>query len=177
MGALRIDLGSGQQHEAGWTGVDVSPESGAEVVHDLTAAPWPFGDDSVDEARSTHFLEHLTGPQRVAFMDELWRVLKPGAECQIVVPYWSSMRAVQDYTHQWPPLCEASFLYFNKGWRAQNKLDHYAVKCDFDFTYGYVLAPHLLTRAEEYRTFAVGNYLNAVSDLQVTLTKRAKAPG
>lgn len=172
MGALRIDLGAGQQKEEGWTSVDISPDSGADIIHDLRDRPWPFGDDSVDEARCVHFLEHLTGVERMQFMDELYRVLKPGATCLVIVPYWSSMRSIQDPTHQWPPLCEASFLYFNKGWREQNKLSHYPISCDFDFGYSYYLNPNLSIRAEEYRTFAAGNYLNSITDLQVTLTKR-----
>lgn len=173
MGALRLDLGAGQRKEEGWTSIDISPESGADIVHDLRQTPWPFGDDSVDEARALHFLEHLGGMERMAFLDELWRVLKPGANVLIIVPYWSSMRAYQDPSHAWPPICEASMLYANRGWREQNGLSHYPIKCDYDFNYSYILGQHLGVRAEEYRSFAVANYLNAVTDIQFTLTKRA----
>jgi hypothetical protein len=109
----------------------------------------------------------------MAFMEELWRVMAVDAKATIITPYWSSMRAVQDPTHAWPPVCEASYLYFNKKWREDNKLSHYPITCDFDFGYGYNLHPGLHQKNGEYRDFAVANYINSVMDLQVVLTRRA----
>jgi hypothetical protein len=82
------------------------------------------------------------------------------------------MRAIQDPTHACPPICEASYLYFNKKWREDNKLDHYGASCDFDYTYGYNLGPGLAQKNDEYRQFAVANYVNSAADLQVVLTRR-----
>lgn len=106
-------------------------------------------------------------------MDELWRVLIPEGKVTIIVPYWSSMRSVQDFTHEWPPVAESSFLYFNKTWREQNKIDHYLCKCDFDFGYGYIADPETAGRNTESQSFWIKHYTNAISDLQVVLTKRA----
>jgi hypothetical protein len=108
-------------------------------------------------------------------MNELYRVLKPGAKATVVSPYWSSMRSIQDYTHEWPPVCEASFLYFNKNWREQNKLEHYLdASCDFDFTYGYGVSNSSFTsRSDETKAFAISHYNNVADDLQVVLTKRS----
>ena len=90
----------------------------------------------------------------------------------VISPYFASHRAYQDYTHKWPPVCENSFLYFNKGWRDVNRLDHYDATCDFDFTYGYVMAQDWAQRSQEARDFAVRQYWNVVADLQVVLTKK-----
>jgi hypothetical protein len=105
-------------------------------------------------------------------MDELYRVLVVGGKCQIWVPYYSSMRSVQDPTHAWPPVAESSFLYFNKEWRKQNLLDHYPVRCDFDFSYSYLVDGIWGMRNDETKAFAIRNYLNSVTDLQVELVKK-----
>ena len=170
---LKLDLGCGDNCKEGFTGVDNAKGCSAKIKHDLTVTPWPFESDSVDEVHSSHFLEHLTGPERILFMDELWRVMKVGAKATIQVPYWSSMRSVQDPTHQWPPLCEASFLYCNRGWREQNKLTHYLGKCDFDFGYGYQVSQETALRSQEVQSAWIAHNINTVSDLVVTLTKRA----
>jgi len=65
-------------------------------------------------------------------------------------------------------------MYFNKQWRDANKLEHYGIKSDFDFTYGYMVDPAWQNRSEEARNFAIRFYINAVSDIQVVMTKRAE---
>lgn len=170
---IRLDLGAGDNCREGFTGVDNAKGCSAKIKHDLTVTPWPFESDSVDEVVSSHFLEHLTGPERILFMDELWRVMKVGAKATIQVPYWSSMRAVQDPTHQWPPICECSFLYFNKGWRENNKLTHYLGKCDFDFGFAYQVTQKTASRHQDVQMEWAAHNINTVDDLVVTLTKKA----
>lgn len=200
---LRLDLGCGQNPRDGFLGVDRAETEEAFYVADLMKFPWDLRvskhadvksapliglhqiggrlpDGVVAEVYCSHFFEHIPGPTRFSWMDELWRVLKPpsspgakdGGTATILVPYYSSMRAVQDPTHAWPPVCEASFLYFNRQWRVDNKLDHYPVSCDFDFTFGHALAPDVAMKNDEARAFALGHYINAAADLQVILTKR-----
>lgn len=181
--SVKFDLGCGFNKQPGFTGVDLYGEP--DVRFDLMTTPWTFAaDNSVDELWCSHFFEHLSGPQRIAFMDECWRVLRggtldthgnvetPGGKLTIICPYYTSMRASQDPTHVWPPISEATFLYFNKGWRAMNKLEHYLGTCDFDFSYGYMLYPDWQARNQETRDFAIKHYNNVVSDIQVALTKR-----
>lgn len=168
--ALKLDLGCGQNVRKGYIGVDIAHCKGVSIVHDLTQIPWPFDDNSVTEIYSGHFFEHLNGAERIAFMQECYRILKPKAQMTIIVPHWSSMRSIQDPTHAWPPISETSFLYFNKDWREQNKLDHYPITCDFDFGYGFSLDPDVTVRNSDYQAFASKHYVNAVVDLHVTLT-------
>jgi hypothetical protein len=54
----------------------------------------------------------------------------------------------------------------------QNKLDHYNIKSDFDFSYGYAWSPDWATRSEDARAFAVKHYNNVVLDIQLILTKK-----
>ena len=172
--ALKLNLAAGRQRLDGFLSVDIAPLEGVDVVTDLTITPWPWADGSVEEVFCSHFVEHLDGDQFIRFMNELGRILAPAGKATIIAPYYTSMRAWQDPTHK-RAIREATFLYFNKAWRAQNQLDHYPMTCDFDFTYGYAFAPQWALRNEEARTFALAHYLNVVTDLHVTLTKREPA--
>ena len=169
---LKLDLGCGQRCQPGFTGVDKFGTPN--IQFDLMTFPWTFAaDSSVDEVWCSHFFEHIPGPTRIPFMDELWRILKVGGKATIITPYYSSMRAVQDPTHAWPPICEASYLYFNAEWRRINMLDHgYLGTCDFDFTYGYIPDQEITLWNQERRDNAIKRNINVVNDLQVTLTKR-----
>ena len=175
---LKLDLGSGDNVREGFMGIDFVATEGVKKsggrAWDLKKTPWPWKDESVIEVNCSHFLEHLTGLERIPFMDELYRVLAFKGTALIITPYWSSMRAVQDPTHQWPPICEASYLYFNKPWRITNKLDHYGSKADFDYTYGYQVDGMWVNRNQETRDFAIRNYVNSIMDLHVTLVKNPR---
>lgn len=179
---MKLDLGCGQNKKEGFIGIDAIAKCNPDVVWDLRKTPWeidgvPIADQSVEEVFSSHFLEHLSGWERMPFMNELWRVMKVDAKATFVFPYGLHKRAVQDPTHAWPTLVEESFMYFNRGWRELNKLDHYPLTCDFDFTYGYALdegEPLLLgSRAQQFQMMAVKHYVNSVADLQIVMTRRA----
>lgn len=171
---LKLDLGSGQSPREGFEGVDFVAAPGVKHVVDLLKFPWPFKSASVEEVHCSHFFEHVPAKLRGKWMDELYRVLVPEGKATIICPYYTSIRATQDFTHEWPPISPNSFLYFNKGWREQNKLTHgwYDLRCDFDFVYGYAINANWAARNDEARNFAVQNYINAIDDLHVTLTKR-----
>lgn len=169
---LQLDLACGRRKKPGFIGVDISPETDADVVCDLRRRPWPWRDGSVVEVYCGHFFEHLTGPERIAFMEELWRVLAPGGTATIVTPYAWSWRAVADPTHAFPPVLPESYLYFNRQWRQDNRLGYYPIRCDFDFNYAYVFSPDVAFPDEAAQGQGLLHYLNVVDDLQVTLTKR-----
>lgn len=64
------------------TTIDIDPNCGADVIHDLNVTPWPFEDDTFDEIHAYEVLEHL-GKQGdyVSFFaqfSEIYRILKPG---------------------------------------------------------------------------------------------------
>ena len=170
---LKLDLGCGATKREGFLGVDLHQTDAVDVLCDLRGVPWPWPDSSVGEVVSSHFLEHLDGPERIMFMDELWRVMAVDAQATIIVPYYNSIRASQDPTHKWPPVSEASFLYFNRQWRSDNGLAHYLGHCNFDFAYSYVTDNAWASRNQETRDFALRHYTNVVLDLSVLLTKRA----
>lgn len=171
---LKLDLGCGDRKTPGYKGVDKFKTKSTDFVVDLLQFPWPWADGEVEEAVCSHFFEHIPGSDRPRFMDELHRVLKKGGKATIVVPYGNSNRAIQDFTHAWPPVVAESFLYFNKKWRDENKLTHgfYAMQCDFDFGYGFAVDNDVAVKSHEAQAFSVKHYVNAATDMQVTLTKR-----
>jgi hypothetical protein len=169
---LKLDLGCGNNRREGFIGVDERPFPKVDQVVDLTTLPWPWKDGSVGEAHASHFVEHLTGRQRVDFVNELYRVLVIGGTCQMITPHWASARAYGDYTHQWPPVSEFWFYYLDKNWRAANAPHNDAYQCDFLATWGYALRGDLPVRNQEYQQYALMNYKEAAQDLIATLTKR-----
>lgn len=175
---MKLDLGCGKNKRPGFEGVDAIAFEGVDHVCDLTQSPWPWADASVEEAHASHFVEHLTAPQRVAFVNELYRVLIPGGACQIIVPHWASCRAYGDMTHQWPPVSEFWFFYLNKDWRAINAphgdSQHVpgGYSCDFEATWGYAIREDLQVRNQEYQQFAISNYKEAAQDLIATIKKK-----
>ena len=130
--------------------------------------------ETVKEIVCVGVFEYVPGNERGRFMDQCYRVLVPEGKMTITVPYWNSWRAYCDARYQWPPLCEQSFLYYNKEWRKVNVKD-LELECDFDFTYGYAWSGETQARNDESRAFWTAHYCNAVDALQLVLTKRAKS--
>ncbi len=163
---LKLDLSFG----------DLPENSGFSKVKGLDAdrIPWKLANESVEEAYCAFRFNRIPGAQRMAWMAELWRVLLPTGKCTVITPYWASPRAIQDPESQWPPICEQSFLYFNKQFREANKLPEPSGYVDFDFTYGYALDPETGGKSDDVRPFWIKHYLNAISDLHMVLTKKPK---
>lgn len=177
-GSIRIDIGCGTKKQSGHVGLDRIAFDGVDHVIDLGQDRWPFADGSVSEAYTSHFVEHLTALERVHFCNELHRVLVPGGKCTLIVPHWGSSRAYGDPTHQWPPMGEFWFFYLLRKWRDENAphtdARHWpqGYSCDFDATWGYGMAPSLLSRNQEFQQFALNHYREAVYDIHATLIKK-----
>jgi SAM-dependent methyltransferase len=96
--AERLLLGCGEERRAGWVHLDFSPRAAADVVHDLNVYPWPFEDGAFSEIEALDVLEHLDGV--VPFMDECWRILRPGGRLTVRVPHYMDQNAWRDPTHK-----------------------------------------------------------------------------
>lgn len=188
---LRLDIGCGKNKREGFVGVDQYQMDGVDNICDFRKTPWRFypvgaegaasyvvEDGSVEEVHCSHFLEHLTGVERVHFMNELYRVLRQGGKACVITPHWASNRAYGDPTHQWPPVSEMFFYYLSKDWRktqaphtdAQFNKDGY--NCDFEATWGYSMNQALTTRNQEYQQHALQFFKEAAQDTIATLTKK-----
>ena len=172
---MRLDLGSGPVPHEGYTGVDYYVEDVDGVItYDLERFPWPWADGEVEAVHCSHFVEHLAPGMWVPFMNELWRVMKEGAEAVIVHPNLRSVRAFQDPTHR-DFIPAERWAYADKQWRVSQGLDRPPYPtCDFEIvTFGYTgVHPEFASRSEAAQTMAATHYWDAVGDLMVTLRKR-----
>ncbi|MEP6953430.1 MAG: class I SAM-dependent methyltransferase [Solirubrobacteraceae bacterium] len=92
-----LDVGCGSKKWPGATGLDISADTDADVVHDLDAFPYPLEDSAFDQVLMQDVIEHVREPVRV--IEELNRVCRPGARIQLRTPHFSSMLAYSDPTH------------------------------------------------------------------------------
>lgn len=168
---IKIDIGCGTQKREGFTGIDARKFDGVDIVCNVGTEKWPFSDSSVSEAHASHLVEHLTAPERIHFVNELYRVLKPGSQATLITPHWASTRAYGDLTHQWPPVSEFWFYYLSEEWRTVNAPHNDFYTCNFNVTWGYGLHESLIVRNAEYQSFAVNFYKEAAQDIHATLTK------
>jgi len=176
---VRINLACGQVKMESFVCIDKVKTDATDIILDLEKYPWPIPDNCVDELMCSHFVEHVR--HLIPFIDEIHRIMKPPwvnkdgervtSKVTIVAPYYSSMRAWQDPTHV-RAISESSFLYYNKDWRDVNKLSHYDIKSNFDFSYGYSIVPEWASRSQEARDFAIKYYMNVVTDIYVTMIKK-----
>jgi SAM-dependent methyltransferase len=104
-----LHLGCGRKYMDGAVNVDISPDVGADVVHDLASTPWPLPADAFREVHAFDVIEHLDDILRS--MEEIHRVCRPGARVYITVPHFSSANAFTDPTHRHQFSC-FSFDYF-----------------------------------------------------------------
>jgi SAM-dependent methyltransferase len=170
---VKIDIGCGKNKKQGFTGIDVIPFDGVDIVCNVGKDSLPFDNDSVDEVHTSHFVEHLTAPERVHFVNEIHRVMKKGAKATIIVPHWGSCRAYGDLTHQWPPVSEFWFYYLDKDWRAVNAPhSQYNEDVNFACTWGYNLRQDVTIRAQEFQQFAMQNYKEVIQDIIATFEKK-----
>ncbi len=105
-----LDLGCGNKKRPGAIGIDFNNRTAADVIHNLNSFPYPFEDSSFDEIYLDNTLEHLDDVIRV--MEEVYRICKPGGLVKVIVPYFRSLYACIDPTHQ-HFFTVNSFAYFD----------------------------------------------------------------
>jgi predicted SAM-dependent methyltransferase len=106
---MKLDIACGpHKHAPEWTGIDIQPLPGVDIVHDLNIHPWPIESDSVQQAQAWHIVEHIppvcvtsagTRFPFIEFMNECWRILKAGAVLDIECPHGGSDGFLHDPTH------------------------------------------------------------------------------
>ncbi|MBM3326877.1 MAG: class I SAM-dependent methyltransferase [Calditrichaeota bacterium] len=107
-GSIRLDIGCAQHKLPGWTGVDILPGPGVDIVADLHSLP--FGDSTVDILHTRHTLEHIADPLQC--IAEMYRVVKPSGRIIVIVPHYSNPAYWADITHK-RPFGVRTFEYFD----------------------------------------------------------------
>ena len=98
---MKLNLGCGQKKMDGYTNVDKYDVFEPDVMQDLEKFPWTFEDNSVDEIKMHHVLEHLgqTTEEYMNILAELHRICKPDALIEIFVPHPHHFTFMGDPTH------------------------------------------------------------------------------
>ena len=83
-----LEIAGNFKRNANWDVIrDIRVRGG--IVHDMTQLPIPgFEAETYDGVHSEHFIEHLTKDQGIAYLKEMYRVMKPGA---VIRTIWPSM--------------------------------------------------------------------------------------
>jgi SAM-dependent methyltransferase len=96
-------LECGPREFEGLVTLDIDPNCGADVIHDLEAVPLPFHDNEFDEIHAYEVLEHVgrQGDWRFFFaqFQDFWRLLRPGGYFFGTCPTWNSPWAWGDPGH------------------------------------------------------------------------------
>jgi SAM-dependent methyltransferase len=83
----KLNLGCGNKKVPGYINVDNNPNCKPDVIVDLDGGLTQFQDDSMDEIRAEHVLEHVD--DLLLVLNEMYRVSKDGAIWVIQVPHFS----------------------------------------------------------------------------------------
>jgi SAM-dependent methyltransferase len=114
-GNARLSIGCGFDVQEGFIGIDIRPSKNPNhIQHDLEDYPWPFPDSAFAVAAATMVIEHINPAKlgTVRFMNEIWRVMKPGAQLMLAVPYGMSPMSITDPGHT-RCFTETTWFYFD----------------------------------------------------------------
>lgn len=107
----RLVVGAGRNFvkREGDVTLDIKPFDGIDIVMDLNL-PWTLTPDSYHEIMAYHVVEHLDS--LIHFMDEAWKVLKPGGVLHIETPLAGGNPELEwaDPTHK---RCYTTFSFIN----------------------------------------------------------------
>jgi predicted SAM-dependent methyltransferase len=122
---IKLHIGSGDNYKEGWVNIDLHPVTRKDLLHNL-ANGIPFPDNSVDFIYHEHFIEHLSYKDGLAFMNEAYRVLKPGGVMRISCPdldfivetymndNWRTHAKENTPSQEWEKIIDSHRLYPSK---------------------------------------------------------------
>ena len=175
---MRYDLGVGNNLHEGFIGIDIVKKgTQADIEFDLLTFPWTFAkDNSTKEVFISHLAEHIPhgngfNDPFFDFFNEIWRILKPKGKATFITPYYTSMRAFQDPTHQ-RFITEATYAYFSQEWRKDNGLLYYPITTDFKIiSCEYIYHEDSQKIELEDQQFGLKHFWNVGADMKVVLQK------
>jgi len=156
LGSKSLDLGCGERLQNPFYadavfGVDIGTIQAQNVIKaDLSQAPIPFEDSSMNYVTAFDFIEHIPRViylpnvrfSFVELMNEIYRVLKPGGIFLAQTPIYPFSTCFTDPTHVNPVTSETFSLYFDdkRKWGAI-----YGFKGSFSMMRQALFSTHLLT--------------------------------
>lgn len=150
-----LDVGCGIRKYPGAVGVDRNPASRADVLADLDRFPYPFRDDSFDQVRAVHVIEHVADVVRT--IEEFHRLTKAGGTIYIATPHYTDFSSFCDPTHRWH-LNSFSFRYFGEdhggfGYYTRARLREISVRVRLLALWRWLGFELLVNRSRRFRRF------------------------
>ncbi|MGB2706119.1 MAG: methyltransferase domain-containing protein [Candidatus Omnitrophota bacterium] len=93
-----LDIGCGNNKIKGAIGLDVNKDTQADIIWDLNKYPYPIEKDEIDKIYAKHIIEHVDDP--IKFLNEIYRIIKPGRTCFIETPHFSCYVAYSEPQHK-----------------------------------------------------------------------------
>jgi predicted SAM-dependent methyltransferase len=118
---LRLHVGCGRAHLAGWVNIDAQALPGVDVVADVTRG-FGYAGGEAEAIFAEHFLEHLTLPDALAFLGEAHRVLAPDCWLRLSTPNLDWVWSTHYELHADAPRKRDAAIALNRafhGWRHQ----------------------------------------------------------
>lgn len=119
---MKLNLGGGFKRYDGFLNVDYDAGCNPDFVVNLEKDIFPIPDNSVDEIKAHHVLEHL-GNGFFHCLKEMYRVCENGAIIDIVVPHHRHEFFLNDPTHK-RPITIDGLKQFSK------KFNNYCIEVD-----------------------------------------------
>jgi SAM-dependent methyltransferase len=121
----KLNFGCGDLIWEGYDNVDIQEDKRLTKSFDFNRFPYPIKENTYDYVWSRSVLEHLEEPDKV--LHELWRICKPDAIIEIIVPYYNNKSAVSDMQHK-HFFSDATFMVFADEGAVINKKGRYSIE-------------------------------------------------
>jgi hypothetical protein len=111
----KLHLGCGNKKLDGFINVDKFHTDASDLTVDLEQLPWPWEDNSIDEIKMIHVLEHIGQSTEIylGIIKEIYRICKNDAVIEIHVPHPRHDNFIGDPTHV-RAITPQSLTLFNK---------------------------------------------------------------
>lgn len=116
----KLHIGCGLDYKQGFVNLDGNKLVKADIYCDLNKK-LPFKENEFDYVYSSHTFEHVK--EYLFFLDEVYRICKPGAIIEILVPHFTSIYATKYPTH-YNQFGIGSFVFFTSESSDKQKYNH-----------------------------------------------------
>lgn len=162
---VKLHLACGEEYLDGWINVDLYADAKVDARFDVSALP--YEDNSVDEIRAFHIIEHFDWKKGNDVLKEWFRVLKPGGRLHVETPDFMAsckefVSAEPDYqlhlyghffSTAWIPGQQHLFLFTEGQLRTQLAWAGFGTVNRLPASSHYIqhYAPHLFLNLEAYK--------------------------
>ena len=134
----------------------------------VPGASLPYDAETFDEIESSCI---HTVPNLVAFVEECYRLLKPGGIAKLSAPHYRHDLAWQSPLTK-RAVSELSLNFASKQWRELNKYSEVDLVCDFEVAGNFAIEQSYMQRSDDARGFMMKSYSNVIQAVIFTLTKK-----